>query len=320
MRPGSGVLCSGSIVFDVLVKPVDRADWGTTTFVDTLEYHVGGNGANTSLALGIIGTPVRLLGVIGDDEQANFAMHRLQVAGVDTGCLTKADAPTAATCVLVNEQGDRKFLHRLGSSQFAFAEPPEFTAELIGDMSHYHLASLFVLPNVRRHGPEMLRRARSAGMTTSLDTNWDAQGRWMQDLEPCLPHIDLLFMNEDEARMITGTSDPATAARILLEKGVRTAVMKLSRQGCAIYTGSSEILCPAFEVECRDTTGAGDCFVAGFLSALHRGATLEAAGIYANAVGALSVQQIGAVAGVRPHAEIEAWVRTAKLNLSTAPV
>ena len=67
----------------------------------------------------------------------------------------------------------------------------------------------------------------------------------MRDLEPCLPHLDFLFLNEDEARMVTGTSDPGLAAAAVLEAGVRIAVMKLGPRGCAIYTGSSQILCPA---------------------------------------------------------------------------
>jgi len=52
-----GVLCSGSIVYDTVVRPVADSGWGTTSFVETIEYHVGGNGANTSLTLATIGMP-----------------------------------------------------------------------------------------------------------------------------------------------------------------------------------------------------------------------------------------------------------------------
>jgi sugar/nucleoside kinase (ribokinase family) len=88
----------------------------------------------------------------------------------------------------------------------------------------------------------------------------------------------------------------------------------LGPRGCAIYTGSSQILCPAFDVHATDTTGAGDCFVAGFLAALRRNATLAEAGHFANAVGALSVQQIGAVTGVPAYPQIQEWIRSARLN------
>ena len=309
-----GVLCSGSIVFDTLVRPVENPQWGTTTFVETIESHVGGNGANTSVALATIGTDVRLLGAVGRDEQGHFLLESLQRAGVDTHAVTLMSEPTAASIVMVNSAGDRKFLHRVGASATAFTAPVKFTPELTAGIAHYHLASLFILPNLRKHAPETLCRARAAGLITSLDTNWDPESRWMQDLAPCLPHLDIAFLNEDEARMATGTAEPCKAAEFLLDRGVRMAVLKLGARGCAIYTGSDEILCPAFDVEAKDTTGAGDCFVAGFLAALLRGTSLAEAGAFANAVAAFSVQTLGGVAGVRSYGEIQAWMRTARFK------
>jgi ribokinase len=100
----------------------------------------------------------------------------------------------------------------------------------------------------------------------------------------------------------------------VLREGVKTAVMKLGSRGCAIYTGDDEILCPALDVAVRDTTGAGDCFVAGFLAARQRGATWAQAGQFANAAAALSVGKLGAVTGMLPFEDIEAWMRTAPLR------
>lgn len=308
-----GVLCSGSIIYDTLVQPFDDSAWGTTRWVQSLEYHVGGNGANTARALAILGTPVRLLGTVGNDVQGSFVLGELKESGVDTSAIAKVELPTAATVVLVNRSGNRQFLHRLGASVAAFREPLEFTPDLCAGRSHYHLASLFLLPNLRAGGSEILRRARVAGLTTSLDTNWDAEGEWMRALEGCLPHLDILFMNEDEAFMVTGSKDPATGAEVVLRKGARTAVMKLSGRGCAIYTEGREILCPAFEVKVVDTTGAGDCFVAGFLTARQRGASWAEAGRLGNAVAALSVGKLGAVTGVLPLKETETWMESAPI-------
>ena len=309
-----GVLCSGSIIFDTLVQPFEESAWGTTTFVESMERHVGGNGANTARAMAILGTPVRLLGALGEDAQAEFILEQLRNAGVDTSHIARMPAPTAATIVLVNRRGDRQFLHRLGVSALAFVRPVEFTPDLRLGVAHYHLASLFILPHMRIHGAEILRRARSAGLTTSLDTNWDAEGKWMRSLRPCLGSLDILFMNEDEARMVTGWSDAARSAEMILKEGVKTAVMKLGPRGCAIYTGKDEILCPAFDVAARDTTGAGDCFVAGFLAAQQRGAGWRDAGQFANAAAALSVQKLGAVSGMLPFEEVEKWMRTAPVR------
>jgi sugar/nucleoside kinase (ribokinase family) len=315
IRPANGgVLCSGNVVYDTLVRPVEEWCWGTTTFVESIEYHIGGNGANTSIALAKLSVPVRLLATVGRDDQGRFVSEALRAAGVDTRELATVEAPTAATVAIVNRAGNRKFLHRMGASAVAFPVPIEFTPRLTDGISHYHLASLCALPKLRRHAPETLARARAAGLTTSLDTNWDAEGRWMRDLGPCLPELDFLFINEDEARMITGSVVIPEAARMLLEAGARTAVMKVGPRGCAIYTADEEILCPAFEVDAMDTTCAGDCFVGGFLAALLRGETLAEAGHFANAVAALSVQRLGGAAGVPVYPEVVSWMKSARLR------
>jgi sugar/nucleoside kinase (ribokinase family) len=305
------IICSGSIVYDTLVYPFESSAWGTTRWVQSIEYHVGGNAANTARAMAVLGTCVRLVGAVGNDSQAEFVLDELRLSGVDTDFVMRADAPTATTVVLVNEAGDRQFLHRLGASQKAFSQPLEFTPSLLDGVRHYHFASLYILPNLRVHGAEMLRRAKAAGLTTSLDTNWDAEGEWMRALAPCLEELDILFMNEDEAFMVTGSRDPAQGARVVLGKGVRTAVMKIGGRGCAIYTDEKEILCPAFRVPVKDTTGAGDCFVAGFLDARQRGASWAEAGEFGNAVAAFSVRELGAVRGVVSREETEAWMSTA---------
>lgn len=314
MTSPRGVLCSGSINYDIVVRPVEAPQWGTTTFVDTLEFQVGGNGANTSLALATLGIAARLAGAIGSDEPGRYLLSKLRAAGVDTRGVAPCAEPTSTTIVMINGAGDRKFLNRPGSSAAAFTDPLTFDPGLADGMAHFHMASLFILPRLRHSAPETLRRARAAGLGTSLDTTWDPLGQWMDALAPCLPHLDYLFMNEDEARMATGSQDPAVAAREVLGRGVRTAVMKLGGRGCAIFTGAEEIRVPAFDVECIDTTGAGDSFVAGFLSVLMRGGTLAEAGRLGNAVGALVVRQVGAVTGVRGLGETLAWMRTAAVR------
>jgi sugar/nucleoside kinase (ribokinase family) len=86
-------------------------------------------------------------------------------------------------------------------------------------------------------------------------------------------------------------------------------VIKLGARGCAVFTSGEATHVPGFVVDVVDTTGAGDCFAGGFLAALNSGAAYAEAARFANAVGALSVQKIGAINGVRSRAETEAWLR-----------
>jgi sugar/nucleoside kinase (ribokinase family) len=313
-----GVLCSGNIVLDILVCPVEEpAVWGSTVVVDAIEQNLGGNGANTSYTLAMMGVPARLLAMVGPDAFGDTVLRKLESAGVDTGGVRRSAAPTATSVVLVDGAGNRRFLHRYGSSAEFRLEPEDFEREIQPGMSHYHLASPFTLPKVRLVNTELLRRARAHGLTTSLDTQWDSQGKWLQTLAPSLPYVDILFVNEDEARMLTGSAAPHQAAAIFRENGARTVVIKLGAKGCGVFTPEGEIDSPGFGVPVVDTTGAGDCFVGGYLAALERGASHQEAARFANAVGAMTIQKLGAVEGVRGYAETGQWMATAHLKTLT---
>jgi sugar/nucleoside kinase (ribokinase family) len=303
-----GILCSGNIVYDILVRPVDAIQFGATTWVDEIARNLGGNGASTSYTAAMLGVPVRLLGMVGSDPFGSEVLGILKSGGVDVSSVERSSAPTATTVGIVRSDGARAFLHRPGASREAFPQPLDFSPHQDGSFSHFHLANPYGLPAMRAHAAESLRRAKAAGFSTSLDTGWDARGEWMGVLAPCLPHTDLLFANEDEGRMLSGETGSAGMSKFFRERGAQTVVLKLGARGCEVYSEQGSFSAPAFAVEPVDSTGAGDCFVGGFLSALQRGASLREAAKLANAAGALSIQKLGAVPGILPLEETLAWM------------
>ncbi len=306
--PGSGVLCCGNLVFDVLVRPVENVAWGASMWVDSIEQALGGNGANTSYALARLGSRVRLVGTVGDDDAGSQLVAKLAAAGVDLSRLSRSGLRTPTTVVLVSASGERMMLHRPGASADAFLDPVDFSDGLAAGLSVCHVANPFAVPGLRRTAAEILRRARQAGLMTSLDTGWDSRGDLMQVLGPCLPHLDLLFTNQDEACLLAGVAEAAEAVRVFREAGARTVVLKLGADGCALFTAGGRRDFCAFQVEAVDSTGAGDCFVGGFLAALGRGCPLEEAAEFANAVGALSAARLGAVAGLLSYEQTRQWM------------
>ncbi len=304
-----GVLCCGSVVADILVQPVDEPGWGKTTWVENIELNLGGNGGNTAYTLGKLGTPVRLLSAIGQDDFGNEVLCKLQSAGVDTSFIERcASSPTPTSVVLVHSNGMRALLHRPGASQNAFPSGIELSAGMVDGCSHFHLANIFALRRFQEHASVVLRQARERGLRTSMDTAWDPQARWMKTLEPCLPHTDLLFVNQDEARQLTGLEDPERAAAMLHEQGAGAVVVKLGASGCLVQHGGERFAEPGFQVNAVDTTGAGDCFAGGFIAALLRGFDMREAARFANAVGALNVQSLGGVTGIRNFKDTLAWM------------
>ncbi len=306
---GRGVLCAGSICFDILMRPVDDLQWGTSTWVDEFIEDLGGNGGNTAYTLAKLGTPVRLLSMVGSDSQGERVTARLREAGVDLSLVERAEGLTTTTVCIVNSDGNRFFLKRLGVSHETFAQPIEFTRSLIGSHTHFHMANLFSLPNLSRHGAKILRQAREAGLSTSLDTGWDPEQRWIERVGPCLQYTDLLFVNQEEAEMLTGSTEPETVALSLRRHGVRDVIMKLGAGGCAVLTHEGSHYVPGVSVDVVDTTGAGDCFAGAFLTALYRGESYAEAARFANAVGAMAVEKLGAVAAVQSFEDTMQWIK-----------
>ena len=301
-----GILVSGNVVLDMVVRPVDQVTWGITQWVESIEHHLGGNGGNTAAAIGALGGSARLLGRIGRDANGEACRARLMATGVDLADLEIEDTPTATSIALVRSDGARTFLHLPGASLDVFAAGISFGPERIAGCGHYHLANLFALPHLRPLAADTLRAARAAGLTTSLDTAWDSRGEWMKLLEPCLPHLDVLFVNEDEARMLTGLDDPAKNAEAFR---VPLFVMKLGARGCYVATRDGAALVAGFAVKAIDTTGAGDCFAGAFLTGLARGLHPFEAGQVANAVGALTVERMGSTTGLLSWEGTLDWMR-----------
>lgn len=303
------IACLGNIAWDTLTRPVDEVRWGQSVWVETIAHRLGGNGGNTAFALAKLGTAVRLTGWVGEDDAGVRSVAELAEAGVDTGGVARIAGATAATVVLIGSDGGRSFLHCPGVSREAFrwTEPPP----LAPGVTHLHIANVYALPNLRPIAGEVLHAARSAGATTSLDTGWDSKGEWMRVLAPCLPHLDLLFVNETEARYLAGVEDAAAAARALRARGAGCVVLKQAERGATAFA-EGETAVPGFAVEAVDTTGAGDSFCAGYLAARARGFGIAECLRVANAVGAMNVRVLGGCAGVGPWEETLAFAGAAR--------
>ncbi len=158
--------------------------------------------------------------------------------------------------------GERRFVHFIGANARLQLEDVDFS--LIEGASILHVAGALVMPGLDgQPTAELMRSAKSMGVTTFLDTVWDDTGRWMQLLEPCLPYVDYFVPSLAEAQALTGRNDPQDVARALLDHGVEVVGLKMAADGCLVMTRTGETLhVPAFEVEVVDATGAGDAFAA----------------------------------------------------------
>ncbi|NLT41572.1 MAG: sugar kinase [Anaerolineae bacterium] len=294
------VACLGIMVADVVARPVvELPERGRLTLVDKMELHTGGCATNTGISLAKLGMDVGVLGAVGEDGFGEFIVHELNRHRVDSrGVRRKSDANTSATMAMVEPDGERRFLHYLGAN--GKLVQADVDMEIVAEAEILHIAGALVMPGIDGEPTAaILRQAKDLGLTTSFDTVWDARGRWMEMVEPCLPFIDVMLPSLAEAQMITGKDRPEDVARVFIDHGVGIVGLKMGEQGSYVRTEDVELRLPPYVVEAVDATGAGDAFVAGFLAGLLQGWDLERTGRLANAVGALCVTAMGAVTGVR---------------------
>lgn len=303
------VLCLGIAVADVVVKPVDELPpRGKLKLVDRIELHNGGGAVNTANALGKMGISTGIIGKVGRDGFGAFLVDVLHEFGVDTtGLKRDEEENTSSTIVLVHPDGERSFLHYLGAN--ARITPADIDYKLVKEAKILHIAYAYLMPQLDgKPTVEILRRAKEMGVITSLDTAWDAQGRWWDLIRPYMPFVDIFLPSFEEARMISGKEKPEEIGEFFLEAGVKIMGLKMGKEGCFCTNGREVFHLPPYSVEVVDTTGAGDAFDAGFLAGIIKGWELEKTGRFANAVGALCVTAIGASRGIRNFEETLAFI------------
>jgi len=298
------VICLGILVTDVLARPVERfPERGKLVLVDRMEMHIGGCAANTGIGLSKLGVPTGVMGKVGRDGFGDFVLETLQQHKVDTrGVGRDRTAATSGTMVLIHDDGERSFIHQIGAN--ATLQETELELDLLQGAKLLHVAGAFLMPGF--DGAPMasvLRRAKSQGLTTALDTAWDSSGQWMDLIGEALPHVDYFLPSYEEARELAGCDEPREIAQRFLGLGVQVVALKLGEQGCLVTTADAEVRVPIFPVKAIDATGAGDSFVAGFLAGVLRGWQVERCARLGNAVGACCVQAIGTTTGIRSFEE-----------------
>ena len=294
----SDVVCLGILVADVIARPVDGLPpGGELELVDEISMRGGGCALNTASVLVRFGVTASVVGKVGLDPFGDFVVRLLEERAIEhSGVARDPATSTSASVVLVDSAGERTFLHLPGANGRLRVD--ELDEESLFSARVLHVAGALVMPDLDgRPTAALLERAKARGLTTSLDTVWDATGRW-ERLVPSLPHLDLFVPSLSEAVAVSGEQEPAAVAAWLREQGVGTVALKLGADGCYVSGAEFEGLVDAPEIAAVDGTGAGDAFAAGFLYGYLAGWPLERSAALANAAGALATTAVGAVEGV----------------------
>ena len=300
------ILCVGQLVADILAAPVEYSKLDVDTQrVGKIVIKNGGDSMNTAIGLAKLGCQVGFVGKTGKDLLGGYLRSVFETHNIDIKGLQLADdLPTASVITLVNGQGQRVFLYNGGTNDTFSLTDIDFT--LLEECAHVHVGGTFLLPEFDGGGcTQLLSTAKERGKTTSMDVTWDTTGRWLDVLEPCLSYLDLFMPSEAEAALITGYKQPEQMADFLLKRGVGIAVIKLGDKGAYVKGRGEGFYQSAYPVDkVVDTTGAGDSFVAGFLSRYIKGGTLRECASFAAAVAAHCILEVGTTDGIPDEAAV----------------
>ncbi len=297
----------GASVVDVLAAPVDAHVFETGSMpAEQIRLSFGGDALNEAVVLSRLGLNVQLISMTGRDEAGERVLGYMKKERLSTDSMTVTDAfATAVNIVLIDRAGNRHFVTdpsgTLRKLDLADIEPHlERAADIVS------FASIFVSPLLTIDKLTYLfGRIKGMGKILTADMTKAKNGEKLADIRPMLPFIDVLVPNDEEIRLLTGEADPETNIQLLLEAGVKSAVIKCGSRGCVIGTKDEILHIPAVPgVRCVDTTGAGDTFTAGLIYGLKKGMSLKACADFACGAASCAIEQVGAVEGVTSIDEI----------------
>lgn len=313
------LITTGVICADVMVRPVDvLPPRGSLALVPQLEMHLGGLAGVTAAVFARLGGKAAFVGRVGQDSFGDFLLGSLEKAGVDTSRVRRdARHRSSATVVAISSDGERTFMHHMGTNAEVCDEDLDF--DFIASAKVFHWGGPGITPKLEGEAMgRIMERVRASGVKTSMDTCYDGKGVWLPLIEPALPHLDIVFSSLEESRHYTGRQTPNAIADFFMEHGAAVTVIKLGEQGMLAVQGEERIHLPAHALEVVDTTGAGDASCGAFLYGYVQGLPLAESVRLANSVGGLTVMRMGGGEAVESLEQVKHFMAETALRETAA--
>jgi ribokinase len=249
---GGGVLVVGSVNVDLVITVASLPRAGETVGGGSFARHAGGKGANQAVAAARWGAAVRFAGVVGDDELGAFAVAELAGEAVAiAGVSQSTEAPTGVALIVVDAAGENQIAVASGAND-------RVDGKWVG-------AALAALAPLREHVCVLNLEIPDDGVLAAAYAARDAGMALVVNPAPARPLPDalldlapLLVPNADEARVLSGESEPLAAARALAARTGAPVVVTVGAAGALLVEDGRVHELPAPQVRAVDTTGAGD--------------------------------------------------------------
>lgn len=252
------VLSIGRLYCDLIFTGLEALpQLGREVFARDMKIVAGGGAFISAAHFAHIGRSVALVARLGTDSLSQGLTTDLTIDGLDLSFLETSENAGPQLTVASVIGNDRAFLSRRAGT----AHPSTLEDALAWkNAKHLHIAEYATLHEI----PDLIAKAKAAGLTISLDPSWDETLIYSEDFLTNCAGVDIFLPNSEEAEAITGESDPSKALDILSEH-FPLVVLKTGAEGAWVRFDKTSVHLPAETVEVVDTTGAGDAFNAGFI-------------------------------------------------------
>lgn len=296
----SKILVIGSSNTDLIAKVKKFPAAGETIEGISFLQAMGGKGANQALAAHKLGGDVKFITCLGKDANGKNSLTHYEQEGLDVALsLIKDDVPSGTAMIWVEESGENCIVITPGANKML---TPEYIYKVEQAIAEADIVLLQMeIPY------ETIKTVCSIASKhqTKIMLNVAPAMQLEADL---LKQIEILVVNETEAELISGVKindvGKETVVDILLDKGVKTVVLTLGKQGCYFKNNQMNLYIPAFQVDPLDTTGAGDTFCGALAAELSRGHNWKETLQFATAASAICVTRMGAQPSIPSEKEV----------------
>lgn len=302
------VIVVGELNVDLILNQIDGFPRvGKEILADKMTLTLGSSSAICASNLSSLGLKIAFIGKLGNDVFGQFIIEELQEKGVDTSLIIIDNKLKTGATIALSYDEDRAMVTHQGAMSHLGINDIYIKQLKLG--RHLHFSSYFLQPGFKNSLNVLFEKAKSTGLTTSLDVQWDPLGKWDLDLEKVLPFVDVFIPNEIELQMLTKTQSLDLAIENIQNKSKYTIVKCGNKGSILCYDHKKKLKKSFLNKNVIDTIGAGDSFNAGYISKFIQGESPEVCQTFGNLIGAISTTKSG---GTGAFKSLEKVMRIAK--------
>lgn len=284
-------LVVGELNVDLILNQIEKFPAiGKEVLAHAMTLTLGSSSAIFASNLSTLGSRVAFSGKLGTDDFGDHMLTGLETKGVNTSNIVRSPTVSTGATIVLNFGEDRAMVtHQGAMADFNLTDIPD---KIFHQSKHLHVSSIFLQPALKNDIIRLYIKAKTLGLTTSLDPQWDPAEKWDIDFKSLLPFVDVFMPNAKELECLTKIKDINAAVQSLSTANI--VVVKNGSEGACLWNGTEFLSQPPFlNTKVVDSIGAGDSFDAGFIHKFIQQKPLQECLEFAALTGAINTTRSG---------------------------